>query len=224
MANLKLILLIICSLVILISSKKKIEVHLESLCPDCQVFIAKSFIPFAKASQHELLADVIFYPYGNAKQTFDGKNWKFTCQHGANECFGNLIETCAVKKFSSEVGFKFLTCIEGALSYFGKDFTKTANYCLTNYPTEKTTLWNCVNSSEGNQLLHEVGLVLDNLQPPHQYVPWIVVDGVHDRAIEDEIIKNMLAYLCKGQTEVAGCKRVSEESNFLYEIFINFTK
>ena len=219
MASIKLILLIVCALFISISSKKTIEVHFESLCPGCQDFIQHSFTAFSKADQHSLLADVVFYPYGNAYQKQSGNKWVFTCQHGSNECFGNLIETCAVKKFNSESAYAFLSCLETNIGYYSNNFTNAANYCLTNYPADKTNLWNCVQSDEGNRLQHEVGLVTERLKPAHQYVPWIVVDGVHDANVEDAILNDLLGYLCQDQTNIAACEGVNQK--FLFEKFTN---
>ena len=36
----------------------------------------------------------------------------------------------------------------------------------------------CRTSIEGEQLLHEVGLVTKSLDPELNYVPWMVLDGV----------------------------------------------
>ena len=45
-----------------------------------------------------------------------------------------------------------------------------------------------VQSSEGNALLHYMGVATEQLSPPHNYVPWIVVDGVHNEQIGKHII------------------------------------
>ena len=216
MASMKIIFFVICSIVISIAAKKKIEVHFESLCPGCQEFITTSFTKFSQAEQHELLADVVFYPYGNAYQKFDGKLWQFTCQHGTNECVGNLVETCAVKKFDTEVAYIFLSCLESNLSHYANDFTKTSNWCLTNYPTQKTDLWNCVQSTEGNTLQHEIASYTEGLRPIHKWVPWIIVDGVHDSIVENAVLDDMLSYLCQDQTNIAACVGV-KENKFLFE-------
>ena len=36
----------------------------------------------------------------------------------------------------------------------------------------------CTGSSLGNQLLHEMALETENLDPPHKNVPWVVVNRV----------------------------------------------
>lgn len=200
------------------AEKRKIEVFFESLCPACQQFIQSSFTSFSKAEGHSDLAEVIFYPYGNAHESRVGTKYQFTCQHGANECFGNLIETCAVNKFKKALQEQFLTCLESYISYYGNDFTKTANYCLTNYPTDKTNLWNCVKSDEGNQLQHKVAQATNALQPAHQYVPWIVVDGVHDSDAENAILEDMLSYLCQNGSDSQACQGRRVGTKFLSDV------
>lgn len=47
--------------------------------------------------------DVKIYPYGNARQTEnpDG-TWTITCQHGPEECEGNLYEACIIDRLDSD--------------------------------------------------------------------------------------------------------------------------
>ena len=37
----------------------------------------------------------------------------------------------------------------------------------------------CTSSSLGNKLEHEMAVKTDQLDPPHTYVPWITLNGVH---------------------------------------------
>ena len=188
--------LITSLLIISIRSVPQIDVLMESLCPDCMGFISGSFTPFFNAANNTQLANVIFHPYGNAHQSLNGTQWTFTCQHGSNECFGNLIETCVVKNFPQSISHPFIICLEKYIHSFASDFTKATNYCL-NDKTLSDYVWNCTNSDNGNRLQHEVADFTDNVNPPHKYVPWILVDGKHDPVVEDAIINDMLGYLCK---------------------------
>jgi interferon gamma-inducible protein 30 len=197
----------------------QIDVLVESLCPDCMGFISQSFAEFFKAENHHLLANVTFYPYGNAHQSFDGTRWNFVCQHGANECYGNLIETCVVRQFTPEFSHNFLICLEGNILSHGKDFKAASDACLTNQPqTVLDTIWNCVNSDVGNSFQHEVADFTEKVNPPHKYVPWIIVDGTHDAKVEDAIMNDMLGYLCQhSRLNIPACETRSEFLNSFFE-------
>jgi interferon gamma-inducible protein 30 len=72
-----------------------IELYTESLCPDCLSFILSSFKKAITTADIYKIADIRVYPYGNARWAKNGSTYSFTCQHGARECDGNIIEVCA---------------------------------------------------------------------------------------------------------------------------------
>jgi hypothetical protein len=51
-------------------------------------------------------------PFGNAKTNKVGDYYTFTCQHGEEECKGNIIETCAFELLDDKVAWDYLFCLE----------------------------------------------------------------------------------------------------------------
>jgi interferon gamma-inducible protein 30 len=52
-------------------------------------------------------------------------------------------------------------------------------------------------SKLGNNLQHEFAVLTGQLDPPHQYVPWIVLNGVHTEKIQDEAETDLVGLICK---------------------------
>ena len=59
------------------------------------------------------LAYIEIIPYGNAKEVYDSTlgKYTFTCQHGDNECYGNLIMTCSLNILGRIKGQLNLICL-----------------------------------------------------------------------------------------------------------------
>jgi interferon, gamma-inducible protein 30 len=68
--------------------KVSVGLYVESLCPYCRRFITDTFAKTLDAAGVKDVIDVAFVPWGNAKLV-DGN---VTCQHGADECVGNIIQ------------------------------------------------------------------------------------------------------------------------------------
>jgi len=45
-----------------------------------------------------------------------------------------------------------------------------------------------------------MAIATESLQPPHTYIPWIVVNGVHSESAESAVISNMVRYVCSVYT------------------------
>jgi interferon gamma-inducible protein 30 len=62
----------------------------------------------------------------------------------------------------------------------------------------------------GNQLEHEMALRTNALQPPHQYVPWVTLNGVHTERIQTEAQNNLIQLICdtyQGSPKPQGCSQ-----------------
>jgi len=74
-----------------------VELFYESFCPGCRAFITTMLYPAFDKLKDTGIMEVRLWPYGNAheSQKPDG-SWQFKCQHGKDECLGNLLEVCAM--------------------------------------------------------------------------------------------------------------------------------
>ena len=191
------LLFILFSIITLSSCQKhvpKIQVYIESLCPDCMYFINRSFKDFIEKVNKPNLADVEFIPYGNAKETYNEttKRWDFECQHKENECYGNLIETCIIQNLGRINSYQKIVCIESNIEKYDLNFDLALNDCFDGDPNEIQQIRYCVESELGNIYEHQMAQKTGE----HLYVPWITVDGVHDVDAENQIIESLIDYVC----------------------------
>ena len=172
----------------------KIQVYIESLCPDCYNFIVGSFKDFYEKVKRPNLAQIEFIPYGNAKEEYNTqtKKWEFTCQHGEPECYGNLIETCAIQKMGRVNSYSAILCLESNIEEYDFDFDKTLEFCFKEDQTTLDEIKACVSSDMGNLYEHQMAQKTES----HFWVPWVVVDGVHDIDVENQILESLIDYVC----------------------------
>lgn len=168
-----------------------IEIMEESLCPDCYNFIIDSFNHYVRFPIPNL-AVVNLIPFGNAKEEFKDGKWIFECQHKENECYGNLMETCMIHVMGRVNSYIPIICINSNIFIFEKNFDKALDVCVLDIEVY-SQIKDCVKSSLGNKLQHEMAL---KTPKEHNYVPWVTVDGVHDVVAEQKILTNMVEYLC----------------------------
>lgn len=169
------------------------ELYYESLCPDCKEFITKQLYPVYKKTGTELF-NLTLVPYGNAREHWNGSSYEFTCQHGPKECLGNIIEVCGIYLIKNKtVEMAFINCMESITS--GK-MEHHAKKCALKAGIEFNDLQSCYTSALGNRLQHEMAVRTDLLSPTHQYVPWVVVNGIHSEKIQDEAESNLLKLFC----------------------------
>lgn len=95
----KAVLLICLIATVFCADEVTVDVFIESQCPGCMSFVNNSLKRALATPDFEKIAIIKLYPYGNARQTqqADG-SWSFTCQHGAVECYGNLLEACGMAR------------------------------------------------------------------------------------------------------------------------------
>jgi len=165
------------------------------------------------------------YPYGNAqeKQQADG-SWTFTCQHGNNECIGNMYEACAQEHYPSlnattyvPAWWNFFYCLElsGSAGNLG-----TAQGCANKNGIDWNIISTCAgsnpavgSSTDGNPLMHQIAVATNSLVPPHQWTPWVVVNG--SPLNQAQLSMSLTPIVCKAYTgtdKPAACNSFTEVS------------
>jgi len=101
----------------------------------------------------------------------------------------------------------FLHCLEQYGPY------QYGSYCAKLTGIDYTPIETCANSDQGKQLEHQMAVKTEQLSPPHQYVPWLNLNGEHSQAIQNGLSGNMLATVCNAYTgtKPAACSQTKPE-------------
>uniref|UniRef100_A0A3B3YJB7 Gamma-interferon-inducible lysosomal thiol reductase n=1 Tax=Poecilia mexicana TaxID=48701 RepID=A0A3B3YJB7_9TELE len=115
--------------------------------------------------------------------------------------YGNA-QTCIMNM--TDMAFPIIFCMESSADVIG-----SAESCLKVYAPDLSMdkVMSCVNGDMGMQLMHQNALQTKALNPPHQYVPWITINGVHTEDLQEKAMSSLFTLVCsmyKG-TKPAAC-------------------
>ncbi|GFN89146.1 leucine rich repeat protein [Plakobranchus ocellatus] len=165
-----------------------LTLYFESLCGACQEFIVHQVVPTWSKLEASGILQVHLIPFGNAKETKVGEKYTFECQHGPDECQGNIVETCTIHYFPKEKDhIVFIGCFEQKYDE-SHDWQATLETCAkaANFSQAKVAeISQCVSGDLGNTLEHAMAARTG----PHQWVPWILLDGVLNMDAETRLLE-----------------------------------
>lgn len=90
-----------------------------------------------------------------------------------------------------------------------KDPSNAGPKCAKKLQIDFTPVRLCNSSGEGDQLMYNYGLQTDKLNPPHQYVPWILFNGSFNEDDNQQAGTDLVRVICsKLQPAADDCNSV----------------
>eukprot|EP00928_Gymnodinium_smaydae_P077742 TRINITY_DN6118_c0_g1_i2.p1 TRINITY_DN6118_c0_g1~~TRINITY_DN6118_c0_g1_i2.p1 ORF type:complete len:289 (+),score=70.22 TRINITY_DN6118_c0_g1_i2:79-945(+) len=170
----------------------KVEVYYETRCPDCVSFLNETLKSLWANDDIRGSIDLVMVPYGNAfsipltqvsdgykywhpHTTSQGYNFVHVCQHGADECFANMIQACAIKKAEQSKYMDLVFCMADHAEYSPE---KSSFECMERNGIDRQEVAACVRGPEGDA---QMALLAQqtNAVEGRQGTPWVLVDGKH---------------------------------------------
>ncbi|EEC05500.1 gamma-interferon-inducible lysosomal thiol reductase-like [Ixodes scapularis] len=181
----------------------RLDVFYESLCPYSIGFITTQLWPTYLLVGYHM--DVNLVPFGNAFEeerpnTDEHRrdaNWpkatpSYSCQHGPDECFGNVVQACAAQIFNDTlVTLAFVTCMSTA-----NEPAKVGKLCANGVAHNWEKIERCATGLKGIELQERMSKATWSLDPPHSYVPWVLVNGAHTDEQQAMAQSNLLQLVC----------------------------
>jgi len=191
--------------------RAKLEIHYETLCPYCSSLIGESLRSIWQDEEFQERIDIAMFPAGNVMAVpvsqvsegykfFHGEihdrrlDYIFQCQHGEQECLGNMIQACIMKVESKPSDhLPFLFCMEAGAAT-GDSIEKVAFECMQETHVDVEEVLNCTQTKAANDMMFLISNYSNSLSPQRTYVPWVTIDGEH---FEDADAGDLLGPLCK---------------------------
>ena len=166
-----------------------IGTYYEALCPDSRDFVVNQLnITYSRVPE---ILDLTFVPWGKAVVGADGT---ITCQHGAEECWGNRLLACASAAVSSELD---RVLVVSCLMYNQKVLDQNGPACLESVGLSWEKQTTCAESDQSYQQAVRNGALTAALDPALVFVPTVTLDGSQGSPDQqNELLSDLLGTVC----------------------------
>ena len=167
----------------------KLDVYYECLCPDSRYFVLHQLLPTLEAVGSML--EVNMWPYGKATTRVTSDGYEFDCQHGEQECIGNMFHACVEDKV--EDAAKRLEMIKCMISD-NYEPENSAKKCAGEGGVDFEEILTCATGPHGRELHYQAGIKTQALSPKVSFIPTIEID--ESQMSQKAILKNLLKEVC----------------------------
>ncbi|KAL4422804.1 hypothetical protein ABPG75_009001 [Micractinium tetrahymenae] len=164
-----------------------VDLYGEALCPFTMEFITKQIAPLLPDSPFERIIKFRYIAWGNALWNSTQGGMEPACQHGPDECRLNRVINCAQRLRPAQAQWlPFVSCLA---SKSRKKALGSVDMCAEGTAIEADALWRCVDGPDGDALESKAAEVTAALDPPHTYVPWVVVNGIPLGGLDSQLTR-----------------------------------
>ena len=175
----------------------------ESLCSDSINFILNQLRPaYDKFGSKNIKLTLV--PFGKANFEMVRNQLSFQCQHGSEECYGNIVQACAIDQLldNPTKALQYVLCMEEGAA----EIRVSPKLCAAEMSLNWEEIEVCATGSRGKYLHAINGLVTSDLVPELKFVPTVVING---EVVGDEtaVLNDFVGLLCRNYlAEVEECQ------------------
>ncbi|GIY59768.1 gamma-interferon-inducible lysosomal thiol reductase [Caerostris extrusa] len=170
-------------------STVQLDVYYESKCPDSDSFFHSQLKPTYEKLSSYLKVNLV--PYGNAHHRGQHDEYTFTCQHGPDECYGNMVQTCYIELVNNtESQIKFINC-----AFDNHYQSKSLEKCIGDLDLRRQVK-KCVTSPMGKNLEYQMAKKTESLNPAQSFIPWVTINGQGSNDINNKAIADLMTVIC----------------------------
>lgn len=195
-----------------------INLYYETRCPDCIEFINGTLAPLWRNKEMRPHLNITMNPYGNAmslpvanvsegykfwhpETTSDGWEYVHICQHGTDECLGNLIQACAISIAKQDQYMELVLCMADKPRW---SIEKASYDCMHQHGIDHHTVQECVNSPQGNKLFADFGQATQAV-PGRKGTPWVLINGATLGNVTD-LMQTVCSHVMVEENGPTSCK------------------